>query len=314
MIALDAGDIVSGGIVGPVRHRLGRHDQPAVVKEDLIVSPVRTHRVMAAIGDVTAQVASAWHAQTLKPWRQGHVCTWRGRGRGRRCDQQATADGEVPDYHAGAPLGVCQPLRRVPCTAGAYRKGGLRSLVQVLNRCRSSASHARKRALLWSVPPGLGPAPAPSRRSSAAIGGSRVPGLVPIGRGERRARFQGRVDDAGLGGAGRRGKQPAGTNLNRAQDARPGGNRRELDRNLGGPHRLDRNRGDLREGPTAFPTSLSIRGVANRKYSYPSTLVNTFCCCCACDHVGNAKAEQSEAAVLSTWSQASPSKTARGVR
>src|SRR5271169_2340671 len=83
---------------------------------------------------------------------------------------------------------------------------------------------------------------------------------------------------------------------------------------LGGPHRLDRNRGDLREGPTAFPTSLSIRGVANRKYSYPSTLVNTFCCCCACDHVGNAKAEQSEAAVLSTWSQASPSKTARGVR
>src|SRR5271166_5696061 len=71
---------------------------------------------------------------------------------------------------------------------------------------------------------------------------------------------------------------------------------------LGGPHRLDRNRGDLREGPTAFPTSLSIRGVANRKYSYPSTLVNTFCCCCACDHVGNAKAEQSEAAVLSTCS------------
>ena len=55
MIALDAGDIVSGGIVGPVRHCLGRHGQPAVVKEDLIVSSVRTHRVMSAIGHVTAQ-------------------------------------------------------------------------------------------------------------------------------------------------------------------------------------------------------------------------------------------------------------------
>src|SRR5271166_2532351 len=55
-------------------------------------------------------------------------------------------------------------------------------------------------------------------------------------------------------------------------------------------------------------------GVADGKYTYPSTLVNTFCCCCACDHVGNTRAEQSEAEVLSTWSQASPAKTARGVR
>jgi hypothetical protein len=47
MVALDAGNIVSCRIVFPVRHCLGRHDEPTVVKQDLIVRPVCTDWILA---------------------------------------------------------------------------------------------------------------------------------------------------------------------------------------------------------------------------------------------------------------------------
>ena len=103
VIALNAGDIVAGRIVNPVRHCLRRHHQPAIVEEYLIVRAVGSDWIMPTIGVVAAHVIGAGHAQTAKPRRQGHVRT-RRRGSGRRCrNQQAIAEKQAPDRHMTLP-------------------------------------------------------------------------------------------------------------------------------------------------------------------------------------------------------------------